>query len=107
MRFRKLRNYFRPIEQCILWCFDGWVIFELIQKRGIQNKVMKERILTGWSLTRWMYFGLGSVMLVHAIYSAEWFGFLFGGYVASMGLFAFGCASGVCANPNLAPEKKA
>lgn len=67
---------------------------------------MKQRILTGWNLTRWVYFALGSALLIHAIYSLEWFGILFGGYVASMGLFAFGCASGVCVNPNYESEKK-
>jgi hypothetical protein len=29
--------------------------------------------------------------------SQQWFGVVFGGYFASMGLFAFGCAAGNCA----------
>lgn len=69
--------------------------------------MMQQRILTCWNLTRWIYFLLGSFMLAHGIYSWEWFGILFGGYVASMGLFAFGCASGVCVNPGFSSEKKA
>jgi hypothetical protein len=33
--------------------------------------------------------------------SQQWFGVVFGGYFASMGLFAFGCAAGNCATEPL------
>jgi hypothetical protein len=57
---------------------------------------MKQRILTGWTFTRVLYVGLGTAVLINAVISQQWFGVLFGGYFASMGIFAFGCASGNC-----------
>ena len=57
---------------------------------------MKEKILTGWTFTRVAYAGLGITIAVNAIVNREWVGALLGGYFASMGIFAFGCAAGNC-----------
>jgi len=57
---------------------------------------MKERILNGWTLTRVLYVALGAAVIINSVTNHEWFGVLFGGYFASMGLFAFGCAAGNC-----------
>jgi hypothetical protein len=38
--------------------------------------------------------------------SKQWFGVAFGGYFASMGLFAFGCGAGNCYTGNCTIEKK-
>jgi hypothetical protein len=58
---------------------------------------MKERILTGWTVKRVLYLGIGVFLLVQSVMDGQGFGILFGGYFAAMGLFAFGCASGNCA----------
>lgn len=57
---------------------------------------MKQRILTGWNFTRGLYLAMGLVMIIQSVIVFSWFGLIFGGYFASMGLFAFGCASGTC-----------
>lgn len=57
---------------------------------------MKERILTGWTLTRVLYLVMGSYIVVQSVLEQQWIGILLGGYFASMGLFAFGCAAGNC-----------
>lgn len=57
---------------------------------------MIERILSNWTLTRVLFLGLGIVTIIQSVKSHQWFGLAFGGYFASMGLFAFGCASGNC-----------
>ncbi|MCX6186768.1 MAG: hypothetical protein NTU43_07200 [Bacteroidetes bacterium] len=57
---------------------------------------MKERIMTGWTYTRGLYLLMGLVIIVQAFMAKQWMGVAFGGYFASMGLFAFGCASGSC-----------
>jgi hypothetical protein len=57
---------------------------------------MKERILTGWNLSRVLYLTLGVFVIVGSIVNQQWFGLLFGGYFVSMGLFALGCAAGNC-----------
>jgi uncharacterized membrane protein YedE/YeeE len=57
---------------------------------------MKQRILTGWTFRRVLYVALGALLIAQSIEQKLWFGVLFGGYFASMGLFAFGCASGNC-----------
>lgn len=58
---------------------------------------MIERILRNWTLTRALYLGLGIVIIIQSVKSHQWAGLAFGGYFASMGLFAFGCAGGNCA----------
>ena len=57
---------------------------------------MKERILTGWTLTRVLYLVMGSYIVLQSVLDQQWIGILLGGYFASMGLFAFGCAAGNC-----------
>ena len=57
---------------------------------------MKERILTGWTFRRVLYVVLGTAVIINAVINHQGFGVLFGGYFASMGIFAFGCAAGNC-----------
>jgi len=57
---------------------------------------MTERIFTGWTFQRVLYFLFGVIVMVQGIVDGQWIGVLFGGYFASMGLFAFGCAAGNC-----------
>lgn len=57
---------------------------------------MKERILTKWTFTRILFLIVGIAFIAQSVMSRQWYGILFGGYFASMGLFAFGCASGNC-----------
>jgi hypothetical protein len=62
---------------------------------------MKERILKNWTFTRALYLLIGTAVIVQSVMSKQWFGVAFGGYFASMGLFAFGCAAGNCATEPL------
>jgi hypothetical protein len=64
---------------------------------------MKDRILTNWTFTRALYVFMGIAVIVQSAMSKQWFGVAFGGYFASMGLFAFGCAAGNCARE---PQQK-
>ena len=57
---------------------------------------IKERILTGWTCIRALYLVIGGFVIIQSIMTNQWFGVVFGGYFASMGLFAFGCAAGNC-----------
>lgn len=57
---------------------------------------MKNRILTGWTIQRGIYFALGMLIVVQSIIDKQWIAVIAGGYFASMGLFAFGCAAGNC-----------
>jgi hypothetical protein len=65
---------------------------------------MKERILTNWTLTRALYLVMGIALIVQSVMSQQWFGVVFGGYFASMGLLAFGCAAGNCYGGNCATK---
>jgi len=65
---------------------------------------MKERILTNWTFTRALYLVMGIAVIVQSVINQQWFGVAFGGYFASMGLFAFGCAAGNCYSGNCAIE---
>ena len=67
---------------------------------------MKERTLTKWTFKRALYILLGIVVIVQSVMSKQWFGVAFGGYFASMGLFAFGCGAGNCYTGNCTIEKK-
>ena len=67
---------------------------------------MKNRILNNWTFMRALYLLMGIAVIVQAVMSQQWFGVLFGGYFASMGLFAFGCAAGNCYGGNCATEPK-
>ncbi len=60
---------------------------------------MKERILTGWTFRRVLYLAVGIILVIQSIMDNDWLIALPGIYFASMGLFAFGCASGNCALP--------
>ena len=60
---------------------------------------MKQRLLSGWTAIRVMYVLMGAAMIGYSIKEGMWAGILFGGYFASMGLFAFGCAGGNCFVP--------
>jgi hypothetical protein len=57
---------------------------------------MKERILNNWTITRILYFVIGSFVIIQSVIDKQWPGIIFGGYFAAMGLFAFGCAAGNC-----------
>lgn len=57
---------------------------------------MMERVFTKWTVIRVLFLFLGIYVIVHSILNKEWIGVAFGGYFASMGLFAFGCAGGAC-----------
>jgi hypothetical protein len=65
---------------------------------------MKERILTGWTFTRALYGIMGVTIIFQSWIHHEWLGVLFGGYFASMGIFAFGCAAGNCIGGNYPVE---
>lgn len=62
------------------------------------------RISNNWTRTRFLYLIVGAVLLISSLPDSEWLGIFGGGYFFSMGLFAFGCASGQCLpqheNPN-------
>ncbi len=57
---------------------------------------LKHRLLKGWTLSRFLYLGLGTAFIINSFATEQWIGVVFGGYFASMGLFAFGCAAGNC-----------
>lgn len=61
---------------------------------------MLNRITTGWTITRFIYFLLGTLILIQGIIEKEWMLLIFGGYFGAMGLFAIGCAGGACNVPN-------
>jgi len=61
---------------------------------------LKQRVLTGWTLSRFLYLGLGIAFIINCVITEQWFGVVFGAYFASMGLFAFGCVGGNCFVPN-------
>lgn len=67
---------------------------------------MKNRILTGWSFRRALYLAMGLYVVVQGIVDREWFWLIPGIYFASMGLFAFGCASGNCYGGQCTTEKE-
>ena len=67
---------------------------------------MKERILTNWTFTRALFLIMGTMVIVQSVMSHQWFAVLFGAYFASMGLFAFGCASGNCFGGSCATDAK-
>lgn len=61
---------------------------------------MKERLLTGWTIQRGLYVIIGGILITQSIMEAQWIGMAIGGYFASMGIFAFGCAAGNCGIPS-------
>ena len=62
---------------------------------------MKQRILSNWTFTRAMFLVMGILVIIQSAMISQWLGVVFGMYFASMGLFAFGCASGNCATEPL------
>lgn len=67
---------------------------------------MKQRLLTGWNFRRILYLALGLYMIVQSILLKQWWGIAFGSYFASMGVFAFGCASGSCGSGYCRPPRR-
>jgi len=61
---------------------------------------MKERILSEWTVVRFIYLILGIGLMVQAYMEQQWMGIAIGGYFASMAVFNFGCAAGACFNTN-------
>lgn len=57
---------------------------------------MKNRILTGWNVRRAIYLIMGIMIMVQAWQENQWMLSVFGGYFATMGLFALGCAGSNC-----------
>ncbi len=57
---------------------------------------MKQRILTGWSFIRILYLISGAMIIIQSVAARQWMGVVLGGYFATMGLFAIGCAAGNC-----------
>lgn len=57
---------------------------------------MRERILHNWTAVRFFYLVLGLFLAISSGMNNEWLGLIFGLYLASMGLFSFGCAAGNC-----------
>ena len=57
---------------------------------------IKHRITSGWTLQRILFVAMGAYVITESIINHQYIGILFGGYFASMGLFAFGCAAGNC-----------
>lgn len=61
---------------------------------------MKDRILNNWTFTRLLYLIIGLTVVIDSLISAEWLALIMGGYIASMGLFSFGCAANGCFTSN-------
>lgn len=63
--------------------------------------MMKNRILTNWTVRRALYLALGVYVIVQSIIDKQWLLIAIGCYFAAMSLFAIGCAGGNCAvEPN-------
>lgn len=67
---------------------------------------MKTRLLTNWTLSRFVYLGIGIILIAQSAMTEQYWGMALGGYLASMGLFAFGCAAGNCRGGSCAAEPK-
>lgn len=57
---------------------------------------MKQRVFYNWNLSRLLFTGMGLAFIISSVQEFDWFGLLAGIYFFSMGIFAFGCASGNC-----------
>jgi hypothetical protein len=57
---------------------------------------LKSRLTTGWTFQRAIFAIVGLIIVFQSLADKQWVFVLFGLYFASMGLFAFGCASGNC-----------
>ena len=66
---------------------------------------MRNKIFTGWTFRRFLYLGIGVMIVIQSIRDQQWVLALAGIYFAAMGLFAFGCASGNCYGRSCYVEK--
>ncbi len=66
---------------------------------------MRNKIFTGWTFRRFLYLGIGVMIVIQSIRDQQWVLALAGIYFAAMGLFAFGCASGNCYGGSCYVEK--
>ena len=57
---------------------------------------MKKLLFSGWNFRRVIYLIGGIFIVIQAVVEKQWFLLIPGIYFASMGFFAFGCASGNC-----------
>ena len=67
------------------------------------RQIMKERILTGWTLMRALYLVMGITLTIQAVMSHQYMLVGLGIYFGAMSIFGIGCAGGRCAVP--APNK--
>ena len=67
------------------------------------RQIMKERILTGWTLMRALYLVMGITLTIQAVMSHQNMLIALGVYFGAMAIFGIGCAGGRCAVP--APNK--
>lgn len=65
---------------------------------------MKERLLYNWTFTRGLYLAMGVLVTIQSVLNEQWVGLAFGLYLASMGIFALGCAAGNCIGGSCATE---
>lgn len=65
---------------------------------------MKKRLFTGWTWTRAFFVVMGILVLGQGIDANQWPGVALGLYIAAMGLFGWGCASGSCSTSNCRPN---
>lgn len=65
---------------------------------------MKTRLFTGWTWTRVLFFIMGILVLGQGIDADQWPGVALGAYIAAMGLFGWGCASGSCSTSGCSPK---
>lgn len=63
---------------------------------------MKNRLFTGWTITRGFYLLMGVAIIISSASAKDWMSIAIGSYFTAMGLFAFGCAGGYCM-PSSAP----
>jgi hypothetical protein len=61
---------------------------------------MKKRLLTGWTWTRVFFLLMGLLVIGQGVDAGQWPGIALGSYIAAMGLFGWGCASGTCSSSN-------
>lgn len=67
---------------------------------------MKQRLLSGWNVSRILFTVIGVSMIGQAIYEKQYLGIFIGGYFTTMGVMGFGCASGTCSTPTNSTFKK-
>jgi hypothetical protein len=65
---------------------------------------MINRLTTGWNFIRLIYVLAGIALMFQGYIEEQWFAAAFGGYLASMGLFNYGCATNGCVLPKNSPK---